>query len=419
MAAFFTVACVLCGRFEFALVGVPFLISLVLANLDNEEPSYTIASECARERCFEGDTVHVRVTISAESPLPFLEVYHFLCTEGGRVVSTERMLISMRRGEIRQLESKVSLTERGAFVLGRVHSRVLSPTGAKWLDGTTLPGTVCVVYPRVEPLHVKMTMTGRPRPYGGDHASRLPGEGFDLAGLREYRSGDPIRRINWRASSRWKRLYVNESFPERNIDVIVVIDTLRDVGVGCTTYLDCGARAAASTASHFLSRKNRVGMINYGCVLEWVVPRSGARQLHVILDKLARLRTSESFAFKDVKAIPDRALPPRALVFVITPLLDERSDRMVGDLAARGFDPVVMYISPIELTRKAIGDSVADGLAQKWWTLLQESRVKRLRNLGITVAKWDGTEPLGACLGGSLGPSRRHVTGDRPGGNYT
>lgn len=411
IAAFSIVACVLFARFEFALLGLPFLISLILAGLDNEQPIYTITSESVQERCFEGDTVRVRIVVTASSALPLLEIYHCLCTERGKVVAVERAVISMERGEIRQLEFDVFLKERGVFVVGRVYSRVLSPTGAKWFGGKTLPGMLCVVYPKVKPLRVNVSMSGKPRPYGGDYPSRSRGEGFDLAEIREYRAGDATRRVNWRASSRWRRLYVNESFPERNTDVVVVVDTLRDIGMWPNTYLDCGARAAASIVSYFLSRKDRVGVINYGSVLEWVVPQSGAMQLHVILDKLARLQTSESFAFKDVKAIPDRVLPPRALVVVITPLLDERSDRMVGDLAARGFDPVVIYVSPIALTETVIGDSIIEGLAKRWWTLQQKSRVRKLRNLGLTVVEWDGTEPLEGCLGGPLGPSVRGAPG--------
>ena len=54
-----------------------------------------------------------------------------------------------------------------------------------------------------------------------------------------------------------------------------------------------------------------------------------------------------SFAWKGIDILPPRTLPPKALVLALTPLLDARSARRSLDLRARGFDLVVIEVSPV------------------------------------------------------------------------
>ena len=54
-----------------------------------------------------------------------------------------------------------------------------------------------------------------------------------------------------------------------------------------------------------------------------------------------------NYAWRDVNLIPRRTLPPQALVLCLTPLLDERGAAALLDLRARGFDLVVIEVSPV------------------------------------------------------------------------
>lgn len=327
-----------------------------------------------------------------------------------RMLGTQRVLLSVGPGEVRRAEFEVPLARRGTFSVGNVTFRVLGLTGARWLGFKEIAGETCVVYPRIWPLHFSARLPGKPRPYGGNSVSHLRGEGVDLAEVREYRAGDETRQINWLVSARKGRIHVNEYFPERNADVVIVLDTLCDAGTAGDSVLDLAARAAASLASYFLRRKDRLGLVEYGGILDWIVPQMGTRQVYRILEKLARVRSMESFAFKDVKAIPERILPPRSLVMVITPLLDQRAERMIGDLAARGFMLIVLYVSPVSVVQREAGDSAVEALAMRLWKWQQEAKVSKLRNLGLTVAEWDGEMPLDAALNQTLWSVTRHVT---------
>ena len=64
----------------------------------------------------------------------------------------------------------------------------------------------------------------------GEHAARVPGEGTEFAGVREYVPGDRQRAINWPASTRLGRLQVNTFAAERSQDIVLVVDATSDVG---------------------------------------------------------------------------------------------------------------------------------------------------------------------------------------------
>jgi hypothetical protein len=91
-------------------------------------------------------------------------------------------------------------------------------------------------------------------------------------------------------------------------------------------------------------------------------------------------------------------LPPRAIVVGVTPLLDARFPRAALDLAARGFDVVVLAVSPVAITRAMLAPSPATDLACRLWTLERRGRLAELHRQGIPVVEWEPPEPLELAL---------------------
>lgn len=65
-----------------------------------------------------------------------------------------------------------------------------------------IPRERCLVYPSPATHAPPLPQIGR-----GDHGATQKGEGEHFHGLREYRPGDPLRRIAWRTSARQQKLY--------------------------------------------------------------------------------------------------------------------------------------------------------------------------------------------------------------------
>ena len=118
-------------------------------------------------------------------------------------------------------------------------------------------------YPRPEALR-SLLRPAETQLYSGDELSRRKGEGTEFADLRPFTYGDRMRRINWRASARRGELWVNEQHPERNMDVVLFLDSFADVRRGTRRALDLAVRAAATLAGRYIRRRDRVGLVSFG-----------------------------------------------------------------------------------------------------------------------------------------------------------
>jgi len=136
------------------------------------------------------------------------------------------------------------------------------------------------------------------------------GEGIEPGDIRQFAPGDRIRQVNWRASLRLGALYVTEHHRERNADVVLMLDTLAEVGPPRDGTLDLGVRATASLAAAYLARKDRVGLINYGGTIDWVRPATGRAQYERLADTLLRAAVVFTYVSKDLAFVPPRVLPP-------------------------------------------------------------------------------------------------------------
>ena len=168
--------------------------------------------------------------------------------------------------------------------------------------------------------------------------------------MRPLAPGDPLKRVNWRASARRGELWVNESHPERNTDVILFVDSFAEARLGGEGTLDLAVRATAALADAYVGRRDRVGLIGFGGILRWLVPGTGIVQLYRIVDALLDTQIVLSYYWKEIDVIPRRTLPPNALVIALSPLLDPRSVGALLDLRARGFDLAVIDVSPVPFT---------------------------------------------------------------------
>jgi uncharacterized protein (DUF58 family) len=379
-------------RLEPLLVILPLVIALLYSRMVQARPSFTLQCQISPLRAFEGDRVTVRLTIRAETGVPPLELWHLLPPEATCPGGGNRVLLTLHADEERTLQHDVVFPRRGKYVLGRWYVRVHSGADLQPLLAEYHDEQVCHVYPRVAslPRHLAPLQT---HASFGNYVSRTAGEGLEFAGIRPYSSGDRVRRVHWRASLLRQQLYVTEYYCERNADVVILLDTLVSLGSPQANTLDVAVRAAASLSAHYLYHKDRVGLIHYGGVCTWLTPATGQLQLYRILDALLGAQTLFSYLTGDIARIPPRVLPAGALIFVITTMLDPRIDVALHDLLARGFQFVLIIISParvMSITRHRDHQDATGHL----WRLEMDLRLHEFQRLGVSVVLQDTDDPL-------------------------
>jgi uncharacterized protein (DUF58 family) len=97
----------------------------------------------------------------------------------------------------------------------------------------------------------------------GRHASRLRGRGLAFEELRDYRPGDDIRTMDWRATARLKKPHVRVYAEERERPLLLVVDqrTSMFFGSARTTKATAAAELAALGAWRVLNSGDRVGAV--------------------------------------------------------------------------------------------------------------------------------------------------------------
>ena len=398
---------VLTGRPELFLVALPLLIRLLSVARATGPPDYVLTHEISTARLFEGDRLTVTVTLAARSRVPLLELLEPLPPFVELASGHNRALFSLDAGERGQWTYELRCTRRSCFTLGAVQARIWERCGLRVRERQHIDPKPVRVYPGVAPLrHVPHPL--RTQTAFGNYVSPALGSGLEPAEIRPFAPGDPLRHVNWRASLRLGKLYVTQHHPERNADVVLMLDTLSQVGVPPATSLDLCVRAAAALARAYLARKDRVGLIDYGGVFRWVKPTSGPAQLERLFDALVAAEPVFTYVRKDLALVPPRVLPPEALVIALSPLLDPRFVEAAGDLAARGFDLVVLSVSPVALTRAMLPPSPLTDLACRLWALERRAQLAELRRRGLVVLDWSPEQPLALALV-PLGRRRRRT----------
>ena len=396
---------------QLVLLALPPIIFLALGSLfPTPEPKVVAMRSLSRDRVSVGTEVNVEVVLRNEGPaLDLVEILDVLPPNLEVVRGTNHAVVTLAGGGTVPLSYTVRPAVKGDFQIGPIRVRSLDPL-ALGAEDAVLPLTSrLVVAPAMEDLRRVRLQPRRTRPWFGQVASRRIGTGTDFWGIREYVTGDDVRRINWKATARFGRLYTNEYEGERSGDVVLIVDARRDafVGTGSDNPVEHAVRAALAIAEHVLAAQNRVGLIVQREVLDWVPPAFGRKQLYRILDHLTHVRPGGEWAFLHAAWILSRFFPRDCLVVVISPLQDRAALTGLLGLAGRGYDLAIISPSPLTIEWRQGPQRPEHATANRILQMERSNLIAQLRRVA-QVVDWDPTTPLALAL-------RRMGTWPRPG----
>jgi uncharacterized protein (DUF58 family) len=392
ISAFGLVAGLAFGLPELVALVTPFALVLAVGLAIGRSPALHVEGGLDRERTLEGDEVTFSVRMRAAGAVERLEL-NLALPDG--LTGDGPVTLHLAAGEQRELELPVRCVRWGAYTPGEVHVRATDRLAAFAFEDVVDLRAPLKVYPRPEQL-LGILKPLETQVYTGNQVARAKGDGIEFSEIRPFVPGDRVRRINWHASARRGELVVNELHPERNADVILLLDTFSEARTAERGTLDLMVRAATALATEYLARKDRVGVVAFGGVVNWLLPATGVSQLYRIVDLLLDTEIALSYAWKGVKLLPSRTLPPKALVIALSALLDERSTGALLDLRARGFDLAVVEVSPVSFAPP--GSSAADELAHRLWVHLRAATRWQCESAGVPVVEWQDGVPLAGPL---------------------
>ena len=387
-------AAVALGRPEPVALAAPLVMAVALGLRGARVPDLDVTLELSTLRTLEGETVMLGIDVTSRVDLAAL-VLEVDLPRGLIAQDGAQRVVRLSAGVRRHFDLELQCRRWGVQRIGGLTVWAGDPTGLV-RNRTQIRRSIALrVYPRPEQLS-SLAVPRETQPRAGNLVSRVRGEGIEFQDIRAFQPGDLERRINWRASARRDSLQVNDQHQERAADTVIFLDSFLEVRGPVQSTLDMGLRAAATLAGELLSRRDRVGLIGFGGTLRWLTPGGGQRQLYKIVDALLDTDVLLNHAWKGLEVLPPRTLPAKAQVIALTPLLDDRSITVLGDIAARGFDLTVIEISPLPFAAPA-PDPVGR-LARRLWTVQREGLRHRFHRLGVPVLTWRPDQPLEAPM---------------------
>lgn len=221
----------------------------------------------------------------------------------------------------------VRLMERGPALFGPVQVRRCSPLGFWMRKSSHLAAESVKVYPNYEPVirFALLAMQHRESPMGIVRRPRA-GSSRDFHQLRDYRDGDPLSQIDWKASSRRQMLISRDYQEQRNQSVVFLLDTGRRMRAldGGVPQFDHVLNAILLVAHVALRQGDQVAVKSFGGSDRWLPPMKGSHAMPVLLNHLYDYQTTP--APSDFSGAVEQLMTRqrrRALVILLTNLRGE------------------------------------------------------------------------------------------------
>ncbi|MBW7884517.1 MAG: DUF58 domain-containing protein [Caldilineaceae bacterium] len=333
--------------------------------------------------------------------------------------SASRVVSALRRKGTQRWLVKTLCTQRGRFRLGPLTLRSGDPLGI-FYNEQRLPATgVILVYPLTvditsfEPSISELS--------GGEARHRRTYQvTTNVAGVREYATGDSFSRIHWPTTARARRLMVKEFELDPTADIWLYLDLyakaaaalpwrpeppesplfssdLRprtrmrlDLPPSTTEY---GVTIAASLARYFIARNRAVGMNSRGRTREFVQSDRGERQLNKFLEGLAVVDAAGDLPFANIIATDGVRLNRNDTLVAISP------------------DPSIEWAVALQMLQRRGVNSIAISIDATTFganTRDYSALLSELAASGIPTYRIRRDDPLGTVLGADPEFGARH-----------
>ena len=159
------------------------------------------------------------------------------------------------------------------------------------------------------------------------------GDGGEFHQLREFRSGDSLRRIDWKASSRRHKLISKEYQDERDQQIVFLLDCgrrMRHAERG-RVHLDEALNAMLLLSYVAVRQGDAVGFLAFGGERRWFPPRKSGNPVRELLYRTYDIESSAAAA--DYLAAARELMPlqrRRSLVVLLTNTRDEDHDELLA-----------------------------------------------------------------------------------------
>ena len=300
-----------------------------------------------------------------------------------------RIITFLRARQKRIYTSRTWLTNRGGFPLGPTKITSGDPFGI-FRVSRNFPATASLM---VLPMIFSVAeFIAPPGLLPGGKAIRR--KSLDVtphaAGVREYSSGDPMKRIHWPTSVRRNQLMVKEFEQDPQAEVWIFLDAYKNAHLAKAgqnddtppiddllllrrrkvklppSTLEYSISIAASLAHYFIEQRRAVGLVSASeHSLEVTPAERSERQEVKILEELAFLRAESTYTLPGLVTAQMGQLPQGSNAILITPMIWPELLLAVDSLQRRNLRPVVVLLMSQSFGSRANNNDLAQSLDER------------------------------------------------------
>lgn len=236
-----------------------------------------------------------------------------------------------------ELDYRLRPVTRGAWAFPSTQILRQSPLGGWQRDERLGSSETVRVYPDFAVITQSLRLAAdRREALLGMHRRRRRGEGQTFLQLREYRIGDSLRQIDWKATARTRKLIAREYQDERNQIVLFLLDCGRRMRAqdGALSHFDHALNAMILLTYVALRQGDAVGVHSFGGERRWLAPRSGPGALAPLINGVYDAQPGlEPPDYAQAAQWVMTRQRKRALIVLLTNLRDEDQDELSAALA--------------------------------------------------------------------------------------
>lgn len=232
-----------------------------------------------------------------------------------------------------QFDYWIRPTERGELVLTKLQVLYYSRMRF-WLDTLWIEQEDRVkVYPNFLALHHYEIETAiQQLSQSGARKVRPRGQGLEFHQLRHYQAGDSLRQIDWKATSRHRRIISKDYQAEKDQSLLFLLDCGRRMRVrdGDLSHFDHAMKSLLLLAYVALKQGDSVGLLTFGGEERWLPPGKSGNYINRILNTLYDLQAQP--VASDYLMVAKQVLAKqrrRSLVVLLSNVRDENLGELV------------------------------------------------------------------------------------------
>lgn len=190
----------------------------------------------------------------------------------------------------------------------------------------------------------------------GARRSRRSGDGFDIAGVRPFRDGDEIRRVDWSATARTGELHVRTTHAESGMRTLVAMDMNPSMSFGTDAWKADAARDIVMLLGHAAARRGdqvAVSSASAGTSRS----ASGIRAQRLLASFVPAVTTAPTAQLAELLVADTRPSVPSGLVVIVTEVFSELFTTYADVLSMVGARHELVVVSvhdPVEVELPAV-----------------------------------------------------------------